>query len=99
MNAIPSAFGDIISPVSDVIIVMRHLKNKKSRDPYGYANEIREVHKVNFRTTNSYQGKVAGFTMVFCYIVCINSKTFLVVSPRFWVVWALERLPTWKFDL
>ena len=24
----------------DVIIVMRHLKNKKSRDPYGYANEI-----------------------------------------------------------
>ena len=37
--------------------------------------------------------------MVFCYIVCINSKTFLVVSPRFWVVRALERLPTWKFDL
>ena len=37
--------------------------------------------------------------MVFCYIVCINSKTFLVVWPRFWVVWALERLPTWKFDL
>ena len=37
--------------------------------------------------------------MVFCYIVCINSKTFLVVSPRFWVVRALERLPTWKFEL
>ena len=37
--------------------------------------------------------------MVFCYIVCINSKTFLVVSPRFLVVRALERLPTWKFDL
>ena len=37
--------------------------------------------------------------MAFCYIVCINSKTFLVVSPRFWVVRALERLPTWKFDL
>ena len=38
-------------------------------------------------------------TVVFCYIVCINIKTFLVVSPRFWVVCALERLPTWKFDL
>ena len=37
--------------------------------------------------------------MVFCYIVCIKSKTFLVVSPRFWLVRALERLPTWKFDL
>ena len=31
-------------------------------------------------------------SLVFCYIVCINSKTFLVVQ-------ALERLPTWKFDL
>ena len=40
-----------------------------------------------------------GVGTVFCYIVCINSKTFLVVSPRFWVVRALERLPTWKFDL
>ena len=28
-----------------------------------------------------------------------KSKTFLVVWPRFWVVQALERLPTWKFDL
>ena len=37
--------------------------------------------------------------LVFCYIICPNSKTFLVVLPRFWVVQALERLPTWKFDL
>ena len=37
--------------------------------------------------------------MVFCYIICPNSKTILVVSPRFWVVQALERLPTCKFDL
>ena len=37
--------------------------------------------------------------MVFCYIVCTNNKTFLVVWPRFWVVQALERLQTWKFDL
>ena len=34
--------------------------------------------------------------MVFCYIVSTNSKTFLVVCPRFWVVQALERLPTWS---
>ena len=37
--------------------------------------------------------------MVFCYIICPNSKTFLLVLLRFWVVQALERLPTWKFDL
>ena len=37
--------------------------------------------------------------MVFCYIMCPNSKTFLVVLPRFLVVQALERLPTWIFDL
>ena len=36
--------------------------------------------------------------MVFCYIKCPKSKTFLAVLPRFWVVQALERLPTWKFE-
>ena len=37
--------------------------------------------------------------MVFCYIIGQNSKTFLVVLPRFLVVHALERLTIWKFDL
>ena len=32
-------------------------------------------------------------------LIMVNSKMFLVVLPRFWVVQALERLPTWKFDL
>ena len=43
--------------------------------------------------------QVNGSFLVFCYIVCTNSKTFLVVLLRVWVAQALERLPTWKFDL